>query len=414
MLKNNIKKILLLVVLVINLFVFGFSLNIFVYADASKSELNPKDINALGAVLIDFYSGRILWEKDAHKKLAMASTTKIMTAILALENKNLEDEVIISKSVLAVPKVKLNLSPGEKIKLKYLLLALMLESSNDAAVAIAEYISGDTNKFCELMTQKAKEIGANNTNFQTPNGLDKENHFSTAYDMAIITRYAFKNPEFIKLINTPSASFSSDKKKYVLSNKNRLLREFDGANGVKTGFTGKAGHCFVGAAKKNNMQLISVVLGSGWGPKGKEAKWSDTKKILNYGFENYSYKKIINKNLIAGQVKIKHSRTKNLDLIYDKDLILPVNISEQKNLEIKINTPKILEAPIKKNQVLGSAKIFINNKYISQVKILAADNITRHDLKTSLKKIFSIWGQPIKSKFNLFKPIIFFNSKKIL
>ena len=406
MLKNNIKKIILLMILVIDLFAFRSCLNIFVYADSdadtSKLELNKKDINALGAILIDFYSGRILWEKDAHKKLAMASTTKIMTAILALENKNLdlEDQVIISKSVLAVPKVKLNLSPGEKIKLKYLLLALMLESSNDAAVAIAEHISGDVNKFCELMTQKAKEIGANNTNFQTPNGLDKENHFSTAYDMAIITRYAFKNPEFIKLINTPNASFSSDKKTYVLNNKNRLLREFDGANGVKTGFTGKAGHCFVGAAKKNNMQLISVVLGSGWGPKGKEAKWSDTKKILNYGFENYSYKKIINKNLIAGQVKINHSRTKNLNLIYDKDLILPVNLSEQRNLEIKINVPEILEAPIKKNQVLGSAKIFINNKYITQTKILAANNISRHDLKTSLKKIFSIWARTIKFKFN--------------
>lgn len=382
--KNNLIWFLLL--LLINF----FCLNLDVFGDEI---LNKSDINALGAVLMDFKTGRVLWEKNLNKKLAMASTTKIMTAILTLEKKNLDldDEVTISRSVLSVPKVKLNLMPGEKIKLKYLLLALMLESSNDAAVAIAEYISGNVDEFCVLMTEKAREIGAFNTSFKTPNGLDHEEHYSTAYDMAMIARYALKNDKFLELINTPSASFSSDKRSYIVNNKNRLLREFDGANGIKTGFTGKAGHCFVGAAKRNDMQLISVVLGSGWGAKGKEAKWSDTKKILNYGFENYEYKKIVDKNAFAGCLKINRAREKKLNLKYEQDLILPINKQEEKNLHVKIKIPEILEAPVKKNDVVGIADIFINDECVSKINLLADKSIERHDLRTVMRKVFYSW-----------------------
>ncbi len=380
------KKIIVWIFVLINF----FCLNLNVLAEEN---LEKKDINALGAVLIDFKTGRVLWEKNAHEKLAMASTTKIMTGILALEKKDLdlEKEILVSKSVLSVPKVKLNLTPGEKIKLKYLLFALMLESANDAAVVIAEEISGSVDRFCNLMTDKAKEIGAFDTSFKTPNGLDRDGHFSTAYDMAIIARYAMKNDKFVELINTPSVSFSSDKKNYVVNNKNRLLKEFDGANGIKTGFTGKAGHCFVGAAKKNDMQLISVVLGSGWGAKGKEAKWSDTKKILNYGFENYFYKKIICKDCLAKKIKINRAREKNLSLIYEKDVIVPMKKTEEKNLCIKIVTPKILVAPIEKNKIYGRARVFIGSECVAKINLLADKNIKRHDLKSVMQKIFYKW-----------------------
>ena len=380
------KKIIIWILMWINF----FCLNLNVLAEEN---LEKKDINALGAVLIDFKTGRVLWEKNAHEKLAMASTTKIMTGILALEKKDLdlEKEILVSKSVLSVPKVKLNLTPGEKIKLKYLLFALMLESANDAAVVIAEEISGSVDKFCNLMTEKAKEIGAFDTSFKTPNGLDRDGHFSTAYDMAMIARYAMKNDKFMELINTPSVSFSSDKKNYVINNKNRLLKEFDGANGIKTGFTGKAGHCFVGAAKKNDMQLISVVLGSGWGAKGKEAKWSDTKKILNYVFENYFYKKIICKDCLAKKIKINRAREKNLSLIYEKDVIVPMKQTEEKNLCIKIVTPKILVAPIEKNKIYGCARVFIGSECVAKINLLANKNIKRHDLKSVMQKIFYEW-----------------------
>ena len=380
------KKIIIWILMWINF--FCLNLNIL-----AEENLEKKNINALGAVLIDFKTGRVLWEKNAHEKLAMASTTKIMTGILALEKKDLdlEKEILVSESVLGVPKVKLNLTPGEKIKLKYLLFALMLESANDAAVVIAEEISGSVDKFCNLMTEKAKEIGAFDTSFKTPNGLDRDGHFSTAYDMAMIARYAMKNDKFVELINTSSVNFSSDKKNYVINNKNRLLKEFDGANGIKTGFTGKAGHCFVGAAKKNDMQLISVVLGSGWGAKGKEAKWSDTKKILNYGFENYFYKKIICKDCFAKKIKINRAREKNLSLIYEKDVIVPMKQTEEKNLCIKIVAPKTLVAPIEKNKIYGRARVFIGSECIAEINLLADKNIKRHDLKSVMQKIFYEW-----------------------
>ncbi len=243
----------------------------------AAEEIETPNVEAHGACLMDAKSGRVLWGKNEKAPLAMASTTKIMTAILALESGKKEETVTVSERAAFAPKVKMGLSPGEKLRLYDLMQALMLESSNDAAVAIAEHIGGSVENFCAQMTAKAKIIGARDTVFETPNGLDAGEHHSTAYDMALITRYALGVPGFLDLTNTPEASFKSDGRKYSVTNKNRLLHEYTGANGVKTGYTGRAGHCFVGAARRGDMQLISVVLGSGWGDKGRSQKWIDTK-----------------------------------------------------------------------------------------------------------------------------------------
>jgi D-alanyl-D-alanine carboxypeptidase (penicillin-binding protein 5/6) len=371
-------------------YIFIFLLLIKKNIIASEKFLKSNEIFAIGSVLMDSYSGRILWEKNYKKPLAMASTTKIMTAIFAIEkSKNLDKIICIDKSIIGIPKVKMDLVPGEKIELRNLLYALMLQSSNDAAVAIAKNISGSVDKFCEDITKKAKKIGAENTVFKTPNGLDKDDHHSTAYDMAKVTRYALKNKKFIDIINTPNISFKTNKKSYLINNKNRLLKEFKGANGVKTGFTGKAGNCFVGSAKRNGMQLISVVLGSGWGNSGRENKWTDTKKILNYGFENFAYKKIFYKNQIAARVEVLNSRKKTLDLIFNKDLILP--LCDDDKIRVVLKIPDALDAPIIKNKVLGKAIVFINNKTISELNLISNQNIARHDFKNSIKKIFRSW-----------------------
>jgi len=358
---------------------------------AMAHELAEVDIRAMGAVLMDGKTGRVLWGKNEHTQLAMASTTKIMTALVALENGDMNSTVKASKRAALAPKMHMGLSAGEEFKLGDLLLALMLESSNDAAVAIAEHISGSVEGFCAMMTWKAHSIGAVDTMFETPSGLDSDNHFSTAYDLALITRYALNNPDFVRLINTTDASFRSSLRTYSFVNKNRLLREFDGANGVKTGFTGKAGQCFVGASKRGDMQLISVVLASGWGDAGREQKWRDTKTILNYGFDNYKYEQIVVENQPAGTITIERSKTPQLDVALSKDLNLPLSKQERDSIVIDINMPQMLRAPIEAGQGVGSAKVFVMGELAEEIPVITTSNADRHDLKTSLEKVLDIW-----------------------
>ena len=352
---------------------------------AFANEIKEPDVEAQGAILMDAYSGRILWEKDAHKPLAMASTTKIMTAILALEQGKLDDIVTVSKRAQNAPKVKMYLSKGEEISLSGLLHALMMQSSNDAAVAIAEHISGSVEEFCAQMTAKAHEIGAVNTFFATPNGLDAENHQSTAYDMALITQYALRNTMFLEIINTEYKEVTSSRTTYSITNRNRLLHEFEGANGVKTGYTGKAGYCFVGAAKRDGMQLISVVFASGWGAKGKEQKWIDTKRILNYGFDNFSNELIVEGGTQAGITEITRSRTQNMELYYGDSVIFPVKDDDEINVVPFF--PASITAPIGANYQVGEGRIYIGEDYFTATPILTSAAAERHDLKTSLEKV---------------------------
>ena len=345
------------------------------------------DVEAHGAILMDAASGRILWEKDAHKPLAMASTTKIMTAIVALEQGNLADTVKVSRRAEIAPRVKMYLQEGEEISLSGLLHALMMQSSNDAAVAIAEHISGSVEEFCAVMTAKARALGANNTIFETPSGLDAENHQTTAYDMAIITRYALNNTMFLEIINTPHKEVKSSRTTYSITNKNRLLHEFEGANGVKTGYTGKAGHCFVGAARRDNMQLISVVFASGWGPKGREQKWIDTKRILNYGFDNFCIQTVVSEGDTAGCLTVTRSKTPVIQLYYGDSVMLPMNNCGGDDVELIPRFPASLQAPIAENQMVGEGRIYIGEDYFASVPIYTSEAATRHDLKTSMEKV---------------------------
>ena len=374
-------------------------LNSETYIKAETSETQKKikvlakaEIDAKGAILLDYNTGRVLWEKNSNTSLPMASTTKIMTAILAIEKGDLKDEVTVTKKASLAPKTKMNLVKDEKISLENLLYALMLESANDSAVAIAEHIGGSEENFCKLMTSKAKSLGAKNTLFETPNGLDKGNHHSTAYDMAVITRYALKNETFKKIISTKNISFKSSKKSYSLTNKNRLLSEYSGGIGVKTGFTGKAGHCFVGSAKRGDMCLISVVLASGWGKKGKERKWIDTKKILNYGFENFCYETPLKKGEIREKSSVLKSDKKEINLILKEGLTVCLKKDEEKIKIIK-KVPKVLYAPIKAGDTLGTYEIYIDNKLYDKIDLIAEKSIQK---KTFLEyfihilKIFSL------------------------
>jgi len=360
------------------------------FAKSAQPEvIKEPEVNAKGAILMDYWTGRVLWGKNEREPMAMASTTKIMTAVLALESGMLEEICLASKRAAYTPKVKMGLSTGEKIKMYDLVYALMLESQNDAAVAIAEHIAGSEESFCEMMTAKAREIGALDTVYETSNGLDKGDHHSTAYDLAIIARYALSNPEFVKLITTKNKSFSSNQRSYSFVNKNRLLYEYEGANGIKTGFTNKAGHCFVGSAKRGDMGLISVVLASGWGNTGKQAKWTDTKAILNYGFENYSYHQIVEAGSDAGSVAIGRSRTDKVSCVFGDELTLPLRSDEISSLEVEQYLPAEVLAPVSSGEVLGVADVLVKGQLLAQVPLLAESSASRHDFKTSLEKVIN-------------------------
>ncbi len=386
--KLYIKTPILILCLILSLTQFKNN----VKGEENTSVLKETDVDAKGAILIDYETGRVLWEKNSDEPLAMASTTKIMTAITAIEKGNLSDTVTASKRAASAPPTKMKLSEGEKITLKNLLYALMLQSSNDAAVAIAEHIGGSVENFCAEMTKKAKDLGAKDTVFKTPNGLDLEDHHSTAYDMALIARYALKNETFREIINTRAVSFQSDKKSYSITNKNRLLSEFSGANGVKTGFTGKAGHCFVGSAKQGDLWLISTVLASGWGSKGKEQKWIDTKKILTYGFNNYEYQTPLTKNQLMGEIPVKKSNETTMRLLLKDGLKVCIKKDGTETVNVIKKIPAELTAPIKQGEKIGTAEIYINTSLIKRIDIIAEKTVEKKTFSDYLKDIVKFWA----------------------
>ncbi|WP_054742952.1 D-alanyl-D-alanine carboxypeptidase family protein [Cellulosilyticum ruminicola] len=339
------------------------------------------DVKAKGALLMEADSGRILFEKNGYEALPMASTTKIMTCIVALENGNVDDIVTVSKRACAAPPVKLKLQIGEKQRLGDLLYSLMLESHNDTAVAIAEHIGGSVEHFCEMMTAKAREIGAETANFKTPNGLDAQGHGASAYDMALIARYAVQNPEFIKIVTTELISIPTKEvtgsRRHDLQCKNRFLYCYKGANGMKTGFTNKAGHCFVGSANRNNMQLVGVALAAGWGKAGKTRKYTDVINMMNYGFKNYEKVNILSLEGSYMNVPITKAIDKTIDLACDEGITLPLTHVEKENIVLKKVVPPSLKAPIKKGEIVGEVQILCGGTVLATAPLKAQESIKK-------------------------------------
>ncbi len=347
---------------------------------------------AKAALLMDGENGRVLFGKNEEDPMPMASTTKIMTCIVALENGNLEDEVTISSYAASMPKVHLGIRAGETYYLKDLLYSLMLESHNDVAVAIAEHIGGSVEGFSKMMNQKARDLGAYHTNFVTPNGLDAEGHYTTAVDLANIARYGISLPAFLEITNTPSYSFQTvdGKRSFQVSNKNAFLNQMEGAIGVKTGFTGGAGYCFVGAVKSGDKTFISVVLASGW-PPHRTYKWSDTKELMQYGLENYEEKEILNENYELEDISVSNGIDCDREQVEIRSgLSLLLGPDEQ--VEIEVDIPKQLEAPIEKDAIVGQLTIKINGKEYRSIPIFATKSVERISFAYYLKKVLACFG----------------------
>lgn len=310
-----------------------------------KEPEKPK-LNSLSALLMDGDNNRVLYEVNGHEKMPMASTTKIMTCIIALEQGNMEEVVTVSSYAAGMPDVQLNIRAGEQYYMKDLLYSLMLESHNDVAVAIAEHLGGSVEGFATMLNDKARSLGCDNTNFVTPNGLDAEGHYTTARDLAVISSYAIKIKDFIGITNTASHSFKELKngRSFTVTNKNKFLYMMDGAIGVKTGFTSKAGYCFVGAVKRPDRTLISVVLGCGW-PPNKSLKWTDTKRLMTYGIENYERRQIFEQRDFD-PIYVDKGQKSFIGLDIKGDLSLLLGYDERVRVEYDI--PTLLTAPRKK------------------------------------------------------------------
>lgn len=352
-------------------------------------ELEENRLYAKAALLMDGETGRVLFGKNEEETMPMASTTKIMTCIVALENGNLDDEVTISAYAASMPKVHLGVRKGETYYLRDLLYSLMLESHNDVAVAIAEHIGGSVEGFSKMMNQKARDLGAYHTNFVTPNGLDAEGHYTTAVDLANIARYGISLPEFLEITNTASYSFQTvDKKRsFQISNKNAFLNQMDGAIGVKTGFTGGAGYCFVGAVKSGDKTLISVVLASGW-PPHRNYKWSDTKELMQYGLSNYEEKEVLNENYKLDDIPVLNGIDCDAEAVEIRSS-LSLLLGEEEQVEIEADLPDQLEAPIEKDAIVGQLTVKINGEEYRSIPIFATKSVERISFAYYLKKVIA-------------------------
>ncbi|MGL4345510.1 MAG: D-alanyl-D-alanine carboxypeptidase family protein [Cellulosilyticaceae bacterium] len=350
-----------------------------------------------GTVLIEKNSKRILYGYEENKPLPMASTTKIMTCILAIEKGNLEDVVTVSSRAARAPKVKLGLETGEKQRLGDLLYSLMLESHNDSAVAIAEHIGGSVENFCQMMTQKAKEIGAEHTSFETPNGLDSQNHYASPYDMALITAYAFDNAKFAEIINTSHINLPTvelkGSKPHSIQNKNRFLSMYEGAKGVKTGYTSKAGHCFVGAVHQENMDLIGVSLGAGWGKEGKSRKYTDLVKMMNYGFRNYDLCAVGMEPHTLREVAITRGKQEKVAVGTDAKVTLPLSKQEKDALKWQLVLPESIKAPVRAGDWVGRAHMVVDGQILGSVDLYCTQDVAKSTLLDELKRF-------IQEKFN--------------
>ncbi|WP_418745825.1 D-alanyl-D-alanine carboxypeptidase family protein [Frisingicoccus sp.] len=372
--------------------VIGLAGSLWVHGEESgEDEESLSGLYARAAVLADGENGRILWGKNEDEPMAMASTTKIMTCLVALENAQLSDLVEISEYAAGMPDVQLNAVAGDSFYLGDLLYALMLESDNDVAVAIAEHVGGSVEAFAEMMNVRAEELGCTQTCFVTPNGLDAEGHCTTAAELAKIASEAIKNETFVKIINTESHSFSNIEgtRQYQVNNKDAFLQLMDGAFGIKTGFTGDAGYCFVGALNSEGRIYISVVLGSGW-PPNKSYKWKDTVSLMNYGIEKYEKQRIGNEALDVGTITVNGGCRREAVLKADcpeREFLM----GKDEEAEICIVKDLSVEAPLAENTRVGWVYYKVGGETVERFPIQTAERVDTKSFGYCLKTMIRQW-----------------------
>ena len=326
-------------------------------------------LTARSAIIMDTVTGQVLYERDIDTRRYPASTTKMMTLIVALEHGRLDDIVTVSKHAEGVEGSTLWLVQGDKIPLGELLTGMMMHSGNDATVAVAEHIAGSVPAFVEMMNEKAAEIGAYNTHFVNPNGLPDENHYTTAFDLAKIAAYGYSLPHFEEIVSKQEVIYDWVKapaKK--LRNENQMLWLYRGANGVKTGYTDAAGRCLVSAARRDGMQLVAVVLDSYY-------MWNDSIALLDYGFQNARPKTLVKKGEVVARVEVADGRQDEVELLAAESLVAVEKLGETGKVEKKLEIPEEVAAPIKKGDVVGKVVCYYDGKRQGAIYLLAAKDV---------------------------------------
>ena len=373
----------------------GIFLSVLLLGLPVQAEGEPEDLYARSAVLMDADTGRILFEKNGSEQMPMASTTKIMTLLVTLENADLEGTVQVSAYAASMPKVRLNLQEGETYRLKDLCYSLMLESHNDSAVAIAEHVGGSVEGFASMMNQKARDLGCYHSYFITPNGLDAEDeygkHSITAKDLARIMRCCMQNEEFLSITRQPSWSFSrlDGSRSFTVNNKNAFLNMMEGALTGKTGFTNGAGYCYVGALEREGKRLIAVVLACGW-PNNITWKWSDTKKLMSYGIENFHKKTVGEEKLELEPVRILDGQTASVRASADVRTE-QVLLKEGDTFQMDVLKPDALPAPVQKGELVGTVIYYLNGEIFDLFPIYIEDDSLMIDYEWCLEQIVCRW-----------------------
>ncbi|MDD3217943.1 MAG: D-alanyl-D-alanine carboxypeptidase [Lachnospiraceae bacterium] len=376
---------------------------VFSFPQVCFAEGIPDELYSQSAVLMDGKTGRVLYEKDGFTIKPMASTTKIMTCLLAVESQKLDRVLTVSSYAASQPDVQLNIKEGEQYILGDMLYSLMLESHNDTAVAIAEFVGSSVEGFAEMMNQRAKEMGAMQTYFISPNGLDEEDihgiHSTTAYDLALIMSYAVKNEQFIKICQTQSFSFEDVNKtrSFQVHNKNAFLNQMPGVLAGKTGFTNKAGYCYVCAMENDGRLYIVALLACGW-PGHKNYKWQDTRKLLNYGMEAF-----VNKEWSEPKardnffVKCKGAKTENWNqeaFIEGKvtdGFLNTLLVPKEAVMSVKVEKKEFLTAPVKENQKIAKIIYKVNNEIYKEIPVLAAKGAEAIDYFWCVKQLLKVY-----------------------
>jgi len=337
-------------------------------------------LTARSAIVMDTVTGQILYERDIDARRYPASTTKMMTLIVALEHGKLDDIVTVSKNAEGVEGSTLWLVQGDKIPLGELLTGMMMHSGNDATVAVAEHIAGSVPAFVRMMNDKAEELGANSTHFMNPNGLPDEKHYTTAYDLAKIAAYGYSLPHFEEIVGKQEALYDwvKDPAK-KLRNENQMLWLYRGANGVKTGYTDAAGRCLVSAARRDGMQLVAVVLDSYY-------MWNDSIALLDYGFQNAHPKTLVKKGEVVAKVDVADGNHDELELVAAESLVAVEKTGETAKVERKVEVPREVAAPIKKGDVIGKVVCYYDGKAQGSIYLLAAQDVEYYSFWDNLLK----------------------------